>query len=106
IYSRRLVALLFTSPCIMDFFFVNRIKGSKANGIPKERITCDITIALVGEIPLMMMKKEGSIVTNLLTKSGMGKETNPCIMICPAIVPTTEELSPEDKRAIPNRYFA
>src|SRR5579872_6438806 len=37
-----------------------------------------------------MMIRVGTIVTTRRTHNGMVKPTNPCMMTCPAIVPTTE----------------
>ena len=45
--------------------------------------------------PRATTTKAGTIVTSRRTQTGIAKPTKPCMIICPAIVPTAEEDRPD-----------
>jgi len=53
------------------------------------------TSAWVASNPTATIAKEGTIVTSRRSQSGMRNPTKPCMMTCPAIVPTAELDNPE-----------
>jgi hypothetical protein len=63
---------------------VSRIVGTSANGIPKERITWEITRTVVGSSPAPSTTSAGAIVIARRRKSGIRRRMKPCITTWPA----------------------
>ena len=61
-----------------------------------------MTSALVEFTPSHTTMNAGIIVTRRRTTTGMRKPTKPCMIICPAIVPTAELDSPDASSAVRN----
>ena len=57
------------------------------------------TSAFVGSTPIATTTKAGTTVTSRRSHSGIEKPTKPCMMICPAMVPTAELDRPEASSA-------
>ena len=54
-----------------------------------------MTSALVALTPSATTTKAGTMVTSRRSQIGMRKPTKPCMIICPAMVPTVEAETPE-----------
>ena len=85
----------FVSGPISDLFAVNIRRGTMAKGRPKLSTTWLITSVRVGSSPIAITISAGAVVTSLRTYTGILRLTKPCMMTCPALVPTVEDESPE-----------
>jgi hypothetical protein len=74
---------------------VNRTRAIIGNGRARLSTTWLMTSAVVASAPRPTTAKAGSIVTSRRTQIGIVKPTKPCVIIWPAIVPTTELGIPE-----------
>ena len=54
-----------------------------------------MTSVRVGSRPIRITTSEGTIVTRRRIQTGMCRCRKPCMMTCPAMVPTEDEDSPE-----------
>src|SRR5579884_1810165 len=89
------VMRLLTSEPITSLRLVNIISVMTGSGSTKLSTTWLITSVSVGLTPSNTTMNTGNIVTNRRIHTGMVKPTNPCMMTCPAIVPTLELERPE-----------
>ena len=74
---------------------VNMTSGIMAKGRPKLSTTWLRTSVRVGSRPIPITISAGSIVTKRRSQTGICRCRKPCMMTCPAIVPTVEDESPE-----------
>ena len=92
---------LFVSVPINSFLLVIINIGIIATGKTKLRVTWLSNSAFIGLTPSKMIIIPGNMVTNLVMLSLILSPTNPCIIVCPARVPTVAEERPEAISAIP-----
>src|SRR5260221_10653653 len=104
--AAHVVIALFTSVPIRSRRRVNMIRVITGRGRAKLRTTWLITKVLVGFKPIAATITAGIIVTTRRTQIGIVKPTNPCIITCPAIVPTVELERPEGNSEIAKTRLA
>ena len=74
----------FTSDPMMSGRRVSSASGTRANGIPKDSTTWEMTRLCVAGSPAPSTASAGSMVSVRRASSGMRRPTNPCITTWPA----------------------
>src|SRR5690606_8127890 len=92
--ATRVVQDWFTRSPIILRSRVKSTSGISAKGIPKLRITWLMHSVRVGSSPSAMTTSAGAMVMARRSQTGMCEFRKPCMMTCPAMVPTVEEESP------------
>ena len=100
------VARRFTNPPISRRSAVTCSSGTSANGIPNDRMTCEMTSATTGSIPRASTTKAGAMVMVRRSHTGIRRRRKPSMTTCPASVPMLDDDSPDASRATPNSTSA
>ena len=96
----------FTNSPITSLRRVKSIRGTRANGMPKLRITWLKTSVRVGSSPMTMTSSAGSMVMLRRIQIGILLRRKPCIIIWPAIVPTVVDDRPDAISEMANTQLA